>query len=150
MPSLSLTQAANSACLSLGVLDSGESLSSQQYTDALGAANNMLESWTNEQVSFIKAAIAGFALAGGTYTPAPLLQFADMTTPLTVPSGYVRAIELGLAIELAPQYDTAPSQTLVHQANEARAAATPFVARLQSTPDPFAVAVGTLQATQGG
>lgn len=150
MPSLSLTQAANDACLFIGVLDSGESLSSQQYSDALRVANNMLESWTSEQVQFIKAAIAGFALAGGTYTPAATLQFQDTTTPLTVPAGYVRAITLGLGIELAPQYDTVPSQTLVHQANEARAAATPFVARLQSTPDPFAVAAGALQAGQGG
>lgn len=42
-----------------------------------------------------------------------LTQFADTTTAITIPVGYDRLIKLGLAIELAPQYDMAPSETLV-------------------------------------
>lgn len=146
MPSLSLTQAANAAMLFLGVLDSGESLSTQQYTDALNAANAMLASWTNEQTAFLQQALAAFTLAGGTYTPGTILQFADVTTALTVPNGYVRAIQLNLAIELASQYDVDPSATLMRQAAEARAAACPFIARYQSTPDPFGVAAAAAPA----
>jgi hypothetical protein len=42
-----------------------------------------------------------------------LTQFADTTTPITILPGYLRLIELGLALELAPQYVVTPSQTLV-------------------------------------
>jgi hypothetical protein len=52
-------------------------------------------------------------------------QFADNTTPLTLPAAYVRALVLSLAIELAPQYDVAPTPTLMKQALEARRAASP-------------------------
>lgn len=140
MPTISLTTAANVAAQFLGVLDSGESLSSQQLNDAQGAANNMLENWTNEQTSFLRQALTAFTLAGGTYTAGTLLQFPDATTPLNIPAGYLRAIELNLALELAAQYDVDPSAALIRQAAEARAAACPFIARYQSTPDPFGVA----------
>lgn len=46
---ISLTTAANSAAQFLGILDSGESLSSQQLTDAFGVANRLLQSWFQEQ-----------------------------------------------------------------------------------------------------
>lgn len=156
MATVTLTAAANAAAQFLGVLDSGESLSTQQVTDALAVANNLLESWWQEQtlalqvliteqakagVVFVdtltKAAaplITAFTLAGAIYTPAqfiaPVLgtgtmpQFADATTPLTLPAAWVRALKLGLAVELAPQYAVEPAAALVQDYAAARAAAT--------------------------
>lgn len=44
------------------------------------------------------------------HTWAPLTEFADLTTAITILPGYLRMLELGLAIELAPQYDmTSPA-----------------------------------------
>ncbi len=51
----------------------------------------------------------GATLSAEIHTYVPLTQFADATTPITVLPGYTRIINLGLAIELAPQYDMAPS-----------------------------------------
>jgi hypothetical protein len=128
MPSVTLRDVASAAAQYLGVLDSGETLSAQQEADALEAVNNMLESWVNEQVQMIRLVLQTFTLAGGTYTPAAVLQFANATTPLVIPAGYVRAIQLAAAIELAPQYDMQPSPALVKTYTEARAAATPLLA----------------------
>jgi hypothetical protein len=50
MASLTLTQAATHAMQRLGVLDSGEAPSSQQLTDALACANQMLESWLLDEM----------------------------------------------------------------------------------------------------
>lgn len=46
------------------------------------------------------------------HTWAPLTEFADATTAITIAPGYLRMIELGLAIEIAPQYDMTPSATV--------------------------------------
>lgn len=132
MPSFSLTQVATAAAQFLGILDSGEGLSAQQLTDALAAANNLLDNWTVEQVRALNSILQTFTLAGGIYTPGTILQFADVTIPLALPSGYGRALTLGLAIELAPQYSMEPSQALVKDLSEARAAASPLVVRIMS------------------
>lgn len=130
MASMTLTQAATAAAQFLGVLDSGEGLSAQQLTDALSAANNMLENWTREQVATLNAIVGTFTLAGGFFTPGPVLQFPDNTTPVVIPSGYPRAIQLGLALELAPQYKQQPDAALVSDFKEARAAASPLAVHL--------------------
>jgi hypothetical protein len=53
---------------------------------------------------------------------APLTQFADATTPVTLPApGYARLIKLALAIEIAPQFDVTPSQTLLQNYADAMA-----------------------------
>lgn len=157
MASITLTAAATQAAQSLGVIDPGEGLSTQQIADALSAANNLLENWYNEQAQALRVLMTdqgkalqayvdelakaaaplatAYTLAGGTYTAATAVppfvllgtvpQFADSTTPITVPAGYPRAITLALALELAPQYDVEPTPALVKSAAEARAAATP-------------------------
>lgn len=58
---LTLTQCATSACQLLGVLASGEALSSGQLDDALIAANDMLDTWSSDQL-----------IAGATVLPAQL------------------------------------------------------------------------------
>lgn len=145
MATMTLTAAATAAAQFLGVLDSGESLSAQQLTDALNAANNMLENWTNEQVRTIQAIVPIFSLAGGTYTPGTILAFPDTTTPLAIPLGYFRAIQLGLAIELAPQYDMQPSPALLKNFAEARSAANPLIAKIALVA-PYEAAIGPQQA----
>ena len=65
------------------------------------------------------------AFSTPTFTPGTVPQFADATTPLTLPNGVGRALVLGLALELAPQYGVSPSADLVAQAEKARAAAFP-------------------------
>lgn len=203
--SLSLTTVANAAAQYLGVLDSGEALSSQQLDDALAAANQMMDNWSSEGLFAVADVITSFSLSSGvqSYTIGtgqtinitrpvqivaasfknsagpggpievvnerewaaipdrqrlsyiiaklfwdrgnptgnvyvspvpqgstlsaeihsfvPFTQFADKTTPITFQPGYARLIELGLAVELAPQYDMTPSPTLM--ANFADAAA---------------------------
>ena len=130
----------------LGILDSGEDLSSQQYSDAQIFLNNLLENWTNEQTLFLKQTLLAFTLAGGTYTPGTLLQFPDLLTYVTLPPGYSRALVLNLAIELASAYDVDPSATLIRQAAEARAAACPLLGKLGGTPVPFGVAAAAAPA----
>jgi hypothetical protein len=130
MPNVTLTAVATAAAQFLHVLDSGESLSSQQLTDALAAVNNLLDNLTNEQVKLIQSIVPFFTLAAGSYSPASTIQFPDTTTPTTVPNGYVRVLELGAAIELAPQYDVTPLPSLVQRYEEARAAANPLTARI--------------------
>lgn len=55
------------------------------------------------------------------HTFVPFTQFADVTTPITFKPGYARMISLGLAIELAPQFDMTPAQTLMANFGDAAA-----------------------------
>ncbi len=55
--SYSLTQVATAAAQWLTVLDSGEALSSQQITDCLAIANDLLANWTNEQTMAVQILI---------------------------------------------------------------------------------------------
>lgn len=134
MPSFTLTQVYQAAMQYLMVLDSGESGSAQQLADALAAANDLLDNWTIEQNQTIKALLVTFTLLNSpTFTPGAVLQFADTTTPITLPSGYGRALKLALAIELAPQYDTTPSPALLKNYREARPAASILAARINAS-----------------
>lgn len=130
MANLSLTAVAQAAVQFLGVLDAGEGLSAQQLADALAAANNLLDNWTVEQVRALNVILQTFTLAGGTYTPGAVIQFPDTTTAIALPAGYPRALELGLAIELAPQYSMPVSPELQRDLAEARAAASPLAVRI--------------------
>jgi hypothetical protein len=202
---LSLTTVANAAAQFLGVLDSGESLSAQQLTDALAVANQLLDNWSSEGLFAVADLITSFTLTSGVqsytigagqtinitrpvqivaaafknaagpggpikvinerdwaeipdrqrlswiieklfwdrgnptgsiyispvpqgtglsaeiHSYVPLTQFADVTTAISILPGYARFLELGLAIELAPQYDMAPSQTLMANFGDAAA-----------------------------
>lgn len=187
---VNLTTVANAAAQFLGVLDSGESLSAQQLTDALAAGNNMLDNWSSEglfalsdtitswpitfnvqsyaigtglivnlarpvrivaaeftntngpggglevvdeakwasipdrqSISFVPkflfwdrgnpngtvqlSPVPAGPLTGKIHTFVPLTQFPDTTTAIAVNPGYLRMIELGLAMELASQFDMA-------------------------------------------
>lgn len=64
----------------------------------------------------------------------PLTQFADLTTAVTFPAGYARAIRTAMAIELATEYALQPSQTLIQQATESKAAIRMMNASMVSTP----------------
>lgn len=125
MSSYNLTAVATAAVQYLGVLDSGEGLSTAQKNDALTVANQLLESWYTDQVLAVRIQLAAFTLAAGTYTPATMLQFADLTTPITFPAGWDRAMILGLAVEIAPQYDMQASAELMQAAGKAYANASP-------------------------
>lgn len=150
------------ALLMLEVYDPGETPSTSEQNQGLLVANQLLESWYNEQVQALQVLIASqdqagsvfvkeqtkvtqplstsYVLAGGTYTPpsytagsftpgsAP--QFADLTTPLTLPSGYEWAIVMGVAVALAPQYVGDVSETLMTNYQAAREAANPVPGRI--------------------
>lgn len=84
--------------------------------------------------------VASYVLASATYT-APsytagsvaggtIPQFADLSTPLTLPTGYDLAVVLGLAVELAPVYGVAASNDLIQDFTMARAAANPVPGRI--------------------
>src|SRR4051812_14000764 len=61
----SLTQIANAAASQLGVLDSGETLSSQQYTDALEMANALLDNWSQEDLLIMNSVTQQFSYVAG-------------------------------------------------------------------------------------
>jgi hypothetical protein len=203
MPSATLTTIANSAAQYLGVLDSGEALSTQQVADALAAMNNLIDQWGTDALMVYSevrsvqtlvaatqsytigtgqafnvprpAAIAAAALinaagpgnevevcsarrwaelpdrqsqsyavrhlfydrgypTGNIFVSpvplgsgltlellsySPLTSFPDTSTSETIPAGYLRLMELGLAIELAPQYDMTVSPALQRNYNDA-------------------------------
>lgn len=64
--SLTLTAAATVAAQMLGVLDSGESLSTQQIADALALANNLLDNWSSDPKMILSLTSASGTLASGT------------------------------------------------------------------------------------
>jgi hypothetical protein len=195
MATLTLTAAANAAAQFLGVLDSGESLSTQQIADALAIANDLLDNWSSNKLYILQSLVQQFNLVAAqqSYTigtganfnvtrpmnitaahlilaagpsgpinvvnalqwskikdrqsdswlveylfydranptgkvwlsPVPkggtveltmwsaLSQFADATTPLTMLPGYQRLLKVALAVDMAPQYDVQPSETLM-------------------------------------
>lgn len=203
--SLTLTVAANAAALFLGVLDSGEELSTQQIADILAATNNWLDNLSSEglfalsdlittftftsgvqsytigtgqainvarPVRIVAAAFKnsqgpggplkvatekewasipdrqrtswmletlfwdrgtpngnvlvspvpqGAGLTGEIHTWVPLAQFADATTPITPAPGYARFIELGIAMEVASQFDMTPPASMVANFGDAAA-----------------------------
>lgn len=139
--SVNLTTVASHALQFIAALDSGETPSPQQLTDALSAANNLLFSWFQEQNLTMQELIleqgrlglawaVAYSLAAGTYippswAPSSAPQFPDTVTPITLPAGYQRALETSLGIELAPQYDVPVMPALAGIAREARAAVNP-------------------------
>lgn len=130
MPTVNLTTVATAAIQHLGSLDSGETLSAPQLTDARNAANNLLESWYQEQVLTIQTLVVAYTLAAGTYTPAAQPSFPDNTTTITLPLGMIRALELNLAVELSGQYVVPVMPGVLKQASEARFSATPVMIRI--------------------
>lgn len=56
------------------------------------------------------------------YTWQPLTAFSGVTQAISLPPGYVRALQYALAVDLAPSYGVEPSATLVQSAMEAKAA----------------------------
>lgn len=77
-----------------------------------------------------------YTLAGGTYvaatysaptfTPSAVFQFPDKTTPISLPAGVDRALQLALSVELAPQYGKQASPDVQRQLAKAMAAAFPM------------------------
>lgn len=85
--SLSLTQAAYAAALLLGVVDSGETLSAQQLSDILFAANNMLDNWSSDGLFALSDLVTTWALASGvqSYTIGAA-QVISLTRPMRIVS----------------------------------------------------------------
>lgn len=54
------------------------------------------------------------------YTKKPLTTFTSLSTAISVPPGYQRAMRYNLAIELAPEYGKEPSQTVLDIADKSR------------------------------
>jgi hypothetical protein len=75
--------------------------------------------------TFTPATYTGASVTAPSFAPGTPPQFADNTTPITLPVGWYRLLNFLLAIELAPQYSVAPSDALLKDAAQALAAATP-------------------------
>ena len=63
-------------------------------------------------------------LEGAIYTPVAVASFASLSTTVSLPPGYKRALVKNLALELAPSYlgREGPSPLLIQQARESKAA----------------------------
>jgi hypothetical protein len=94
MSIVNFAAAVTQAAQMLGVLDSGESLSTQQEADALTIANDLLESWYNEQIQALDVLLADQAEAGNIFAA----QQAKITSTLAL------AYTLGGATYHAPTY----------------------------------------------
>lgn len=130
---LSFATTAQVAAQKCGILDSGESLSSQQLSDLLILANNLLETWYTAQVIAIDAQLQVFTLAAGTYTPAAMPQFASTVASVTLPAAWDRVLELGLAIEAAGEFVRAVSPDLMQQFQDAfKNASPPGIAQIEA------------------
>jgi hypothetical protein len=118
------------------------------WTNEQAQAIAVLLSEQNKQGSQFVAAqiektaplVTSFVLAAGsyvvpvftpaTYTPVAVLQFADLTTPVTFPAGYDLAVVLGLSIELAPVYSVPVTDAMMKNLADAKAAANPVPNRI--------------------
>lgn len=56
------------------------------------------------------------------YSAKPLANISNLSTTLSLPPGYQRALKYNLAIELAPEYGRQPSEVVVAEAANSRAA----------------------------
>lgn len=65
MATLTLTACANTAAQLLGVLDSGEALSTQQIADALVLANNLWDNWSADPKMILTITRVAAALSSG-------------------------------------------------------------------------------------
>ena len=109
MPSLTLTTLATDAAKYLMVLDAGGALSSAQLDDALGAANDMLDNWSSEELMVPSLSLETFTLVAGTAT-------------YTIGTGLTFNTARPLAIEAAVHKNTmysAPYETPVKIVNAA-------------------------------
>lgn len=79
-------------------------------------------------------------------TWSPLTQFADVNAPITLFPGYLRAIQLALAVELAPQYSMSPSPGLLQNYSDALARIRNLNAELVGAEPPS----GQISAASGG
>jgi hypothetical protein len=50
------------------------------------------------------------------YSEKPLTQFANLTSTFSLPPGYAKAMKFNLAVDIAPEYQTEPGQSVVGQA----------------------------------
>lgn len=57
-------------------------------------------------------------LQGVLYTPQALVEFASLSTTVTVPPAYRRMLTMALALELAPEYQIQPNPALVDAARD--------------------------------
>lgn len=118
------------------------------WTNEQAQALAVLISEQNKQGSQFVAAqiektaplVTSFVLAAGTYVapvftpatyaPVALLQFPDLTTPVTFPNGYDLAVVLGLSIELAPIYSVAVTDAMMKNLADARSGSNPVPNRI--------------------
>jgi len=64
----------------------------------------------------------GTTLSGSLYVPTAVVQFAALTTSVSLPPGYQRMLTSNLALELAPDYGALPQPSLVTAATDSKAA----------------------------
>ncbi len=88
MASTTLTALANAAALDIGVLDSGETLSAQQLSDALDLINKILDNWSSEQIQMPlpSNSIQSLVANNGSYTVGAASTWAINPAPVRITS----------------------------------------------------------------
>lgn len=81
-----LTSLANYAAESIGVNDSGETMSAQQLSDSLTLVNMILDNWSSEQIQVAAVITSNFTLTAGngTYGVGPTGSWVSSPTPLKI------------------------------------------------------------------
>jgi hypothetical protein len=110
-----LTNIANYAAESIGVNDSGETLSTQQLSDMLDLTNKILDSWSTQQIQIPNVVTNAFALSastgsyivgtGGPWVTSPPVRIAEAT--LIMANSVVTPIKVVSAAEWADLPDRA-------------------------------------------
>lgn len=113
MATLTLTAAANAAAQFLHVLDSGESLSTQQVADALAAGNDMIDSWSSDRLMALSAKVDTQATVAGTVSYALATRYSAIEAASVLSPAPLLPIEVVNGAKWASIPDRGVSSSLI-------------------------------------
>lgn len=124
MASVNLTTIATAAAQFLGELDSGESLSAQQLTDALQVANNLIDNFSSDRLMALSATIVSQSTTGGQISYALATRCSAVEAASLIPnSGPTSPLKVVNAVEWAAIPDRGVAGSFIRLLAQASAGA---------------------------